>query len=531
MQKEQIAAAIGAGDTFLGSEFGSTRIKAVLTDLAHQPIASGSFDWENSLIDGIWTYSLDEIHQGLQQCFADLKKNVQETYGTSLKSVKSMGVSAMMHGFLVFDKDGHLLTPFRTWRNTITGEAAAALSERFRFNIPERWSIAHLYQVILNGEQYVPEIAYMTTLAGYIHFLLTGEKVLGVGDACGMFPIDSATGDYNKQFMASFETLISDKNFPWRLQDILPRVLFAGDAAGTLTAEGALLLDPTGDFQSGVPLCPPEGDAGTGMVATNSVAVNTGNVSAGTSIFAMAVLEKELSRYYPEIDMVTTPDGKPVAMVHCNNCTGDLDGWMRLFAEVLERFGVSPKKAALYDTLLLASFDGDEQCGGLMNYNYLSGESITGLTRGKPMFLREQNSRFTLPNFMKTQLFSCLATLRIGMNILYSEGVSLSAIAGHGGYYKTKETGARYTAAALKTPVTIMETAGEGGPWGIAVLAGFAAMRKEGESLSAYLDAHVFANAKKETVNPTAEDMACFDDFLARYQSWLPAQKAAALLE
>ena len=530
MQKKSIAAAVAAGETYLGMEFGSTRIKAVLTDLAHQPIASGSFDWENSLIDGIWTYSLDEVHRGLQQCFADLKKNVQETYGISLKSVKSMGVSAMMHGFLVFDKDGNLLTPFRTWRNTITGEAAAALSERFRFNIPERWSIAHLYQAILNDEVYVPEIAYMTTLAGYIHFLLTGEKVLGVGDASGMFPIDSATGDYDKHFMASFEELIAGKNYLWRLQDILPRVLFAGDTAGTLTAEGALLLDPTGDFQSGVPLCPPEGDAGTGMVATDSVAPRTGNVSAGTSIFAMVVLDRPLSRYYPEIDMVTTPDGKPVAMVHCNNCTGDLDGWIRLFGESLRAFGLDVPKAKLYDTLLLSALDGDENCGGLMNYNYLSGESITGFVSGKPMFLREQNSRFTLPNFMKTQLFSCLATLRIGMDILYREGVSLEAMACHGGYYKTRETGARFTAAALETPVTITKTAGEGGPWGMAVLAGFAASRAAGESLAGYLKEKVFFDAEKETTLPQTAEVESFRAFLTRYRQWLPAEQAAAQL-
>ena len=530
MQNESIAAAITRGETYLGMEFGSTRIKAVLTDLSNKPIASGSFDWENSLVDGVWTYSLDEIHNGLRQCFADLQKNVQTSYGVPLQTVKSMGVSAMMHGYLVFDKNGKLLTPFRTWRNTMTGEAAAFLSELFSFNIPERWSIAHLYQSILKEESHVADIAYLTTLSGYIHYLLTGEKVLGVGDASGMFPIDGEAKDYDQRYVERFEHLIAAKKYPWRLRSILPKVLYAGEQAGTLTKEGALLLDPSGSFAAGVPFCPPEGDAGTGMVATDSVAAHTGNVSAGTSIFAMVVLDRPLSRYYPEIDMVTTPDGKPVAMVHCNNCTGDLDGWIHLFGEVLHSFGVQVPKAQLYDTLLFCSFDGDDHCGGLMNYNYLSGESITGLTCGKPLFLREQNSSFTLPNFMKTQLFSCLATLRIGMDILYREGVSLDSMACHGGYYKTKETGTRFTAASLETPVTIMKTAGEGGPWGMAVLAGYAAERSETESLSEYLTEKVFVDAEKETTLPKTVDVNSFRAFLQRYRDWLDAEKTASKL-
>lgn len=528
MDTERIAEQISLGKTFLGLEFGSTRIKAVLTDFHHLPIASGAFDWENSLIDGVWTYGMDEILRGMRETFSSLKKDVLEKYGVPLKKTGAMGVSAMMHGYLVFDRNGKLLTPFRTWRNTMTAKAAAELSSLFSFNIPERWSIAHLYQSILNNEAHVGQIAYMTTLSGYIHYLLTGQKVLGVGDASGMFPIDSETGKYNQKMLQRFDKKIAHKGYAWKTEAILPRVLQAGERAGTLTAVGAKLLDFTGEFEAGVPFCPPEGDAGTGMTATNSVRVETGNVSAGTSIFAMIVLEKNPSSYYPEIDMVTTPDGKPVAMVHCNNCTGDLDGWMRLFGEAVDLFCPNVKKADLYDKILCTALDGDADCGGLMSYNTLSGESITGLSSGNPLFLRSQNSKFNLSNFIKTQLLSALCTLRIGMDILYREGVTMYAIAGHGGYFKTRQTGTKFMAAALNTPVKIMETAGEGGPWGMALLAAYMLNKKEGQSLADYLDSIVFADTKTEEILPSESDVEEFNHFLARYKNCLDLEKAAA---
>lgn len=528
MSKLTVAEAIQNGKTFLGIEFGSTRIKAVLTDYNHIPIASGFFDWENSLIDGIWTYSLDEVKKGLKDCFSSLKADIKDKYGIPFKTTAGIGISAMMHGYLVFDKNDKLLVPFRTWRNTITSESAKKLSALFKFNIPERWSIAHLYGAILKNEPHIKDIAFMTTLAGYIHYLLTGKKVLGVGDASGMFPIDSAAGTYNADMLTEFSSLDEVKKYPWNIEEIMPVVLYAGENAGTLTEEGAKLLDESGEFSAGIPFCPPEGDAGTGMVATDSVGVHTGNVSAGTSIFAMAVLDKELNSYYPEIDMVTTPDGKPVAMAHCNNCTGDLDSWIKLFGEALSMFGVTYKKYELYDKLLLSALNGDDDCGGLMNYNCLSGESMIGLTSGKPVFVKTQNSNFNVPNFIKTQLFSCLAALRIGMDILYREGVTLDSIAGHGGFFKTKETGARYMAAALNTPVRLLETAGEGGPWGIAVLAGYAVKRTDNEPLDSYLSKYVFADSETEITEVSEKEKKCFDAFLERYKKWLPIEETAS---
>ncbi|MBQ6164450.1 MAG: ATPase [Clostridia bacterium] len=522
-----IAKKIADGKTFLGIELGSTRIKAVLTDENGLPLASGAFDWENRLVDGIWTYGQDEILRGVRACYADLRKNVKKEYGVVLRSVMAMGVSAMMHGYLAFDKAGELLVPFRTWRNTCALAASQELSALFDFKIPARWSIAHLYRAIKEGEPHVEKIAYLTTLAGYIHYLLTGERVLGVGDASGMFPIDSETMDYDEGMLLKFDALIAEKRYPWKLKEILPRVLRAGEYAGKLTAEGAALLDETGALQAGIPLCPPEGDAGTGMVATDAVAPRTGNVSAGTSVFTMAVLDRPLKGWYPEIDVVATPDGAPVAMVHGNNCTGDIDAWIRLFGETLSLFGDEVKKSELYDKLLKAAFDGDKDVGGLMNYNYIAGEGVTKIPTGKPMFLRGENCSFNIANFMKAQLFGAVATIRVGMDILYREGVKLECIAGHGGYFKTKETGTRFMSAALGIPVKVMETAGEGGPWGMALLASYLINKKDGETLPQYLENRIFAGAASETVSPLPEDIESFGIFLERYKKWLPAEAEA----
>ncbi|MDR0552443.1 MAG: ATPase, partial [Spirochaetaceae bacterium] len=433
--------------TALGIELGSTRIKAVLIDENHAPVAQGSFDWENRLENGIWTYHLDDVWTGLQAAFRALRNDVKARCGAALESVGAIGISAMMHGYLPFDKNGKQLAEFRTWRNTTTAEAAKMLSLFFEFNIPQRWSIAHLYQAMLNGEPHTKEIAFLTTLAGYVHWKLTGKKVLGVGDASGMFPVDGT--NYSETMLSKCDEIFAKFNAPPKLRDILPVVLSAGDDAGTLTEEGALLLSPDGAFKAGIPLCPPEGDAGTGMTATNSIAERTGNVSAGTSIFAMLVLEKPLSKRYEEIDMVTTPTGKPVAMVHCNNCTGDLDGWTRLFGEAAALFGAQVEKSALYDALYNKTLEGDADCGGLLNYNYFSGEPITGLKTGRPLFMREPDAKFNLANFMRCQIFSALATLRLGMDILLNENVKITALRGHGGLYKTEGVGQKITAAAL----------------------------------------------------------------------------------
>ncbi|MBQ6020458.1 MAG: ATPase [Clostridia bacterium] len=498
-----------------------------MTDENGAPLASGAFDWENSLVDSIWTYGQDEILRGVRACYADLRENVKKEYGEAPSSFAAMGVSAMMHGYLAFDKNGELLVPFRTWRNTVAAGAAAELSERFDFKIPARWSVAHLYRAIQENEPHVEKIAHLTTLAGYIHYLLTGERVLGVGDASGMFPVDAVTMDYDAGMLEKFDALVADKHYPWKLKDILPRILTAGEPAGTLTADGATLLDDIGALKAGVPMCPPEGDAGTGMVATDAVAPRTGNVSAGTSVFAMAVLDRPLKGWYPEIDVVATPDGAPVAMVHGNNCTGDIDAWIRLFGETFSLFGVEAKKSELYDKLLKAAFDGDRDVGGLMNYNYIAGEGVTKIPTGKPMFLRGENCHFNIANFMKAQLMGAVATIRVGMDILYREGVTLDCIAGHGGYFKTKETGTRYMSAALGIPVKVMETAGEGGPWGMALLASYLINKKDGETLPEYLGSRVFASASSETVAPLPEDIESFGIFLERYKKWLPAEAEA----
>lgn len=514
-------------ETALGIEFGSTRIKSVLVDLNGSPLASGSFDWENSYKNGVWTYSLDEVFEGLRASFAALKKSVYDKYGVKLETVGSMGISGMMHGYLAFDKDGAQLAEFRTWRNTITAEAAEKLSALFDFNIPQRWSIAHLYQAILNGEEHVDRVDFIATLAAYVHYRLTGERVIGVGEASGMFPIDSSINDYDAAMLDKFDGCVADKGFPWRLRDILPRVLVAGERAGTLTAEGAAMLDPTGEFRPGVPMCPPEGDAGTGMVATNSVAVRTGNVSAGTSIFLMVVLEKALSKLYPEIDMVTTPSGKPVAMVHCNNCSGEIDAWAGLFTSMCSALGMDISIYKVLDKMFESALSGDKDCGGLVAFNYLSGEVITGLDSGKPLFLRGPESKFNLPNFARAQLCSAAATLSIGMEILADEHVKIDKLLGHGGYFKAPLAGQKIMAAALEAPVSVMKTAGEGGPWGIALLASYMQNKAEGETLEAFLDSRVFSNEDAFEVKPDPEDIAGFKKFLDNYKKSLPVEKAA----
>ena len=519
---------ISSGQAVLGIEFGSTRIKAVLIDENHAVLASGSHEWENRLENNIWTYSLEDIWTGLTDCYRDMAEDVQKKYGVDVEKLAAIGFSGMMHGYMAFDEKGELLVPFRTWRNTITGEAAEKLTEVFDYHIPQRWSIAHLYQAILNGEEHVKDVQFFTTLAGYIHWKMTGEKVLGVGEASGMFPIDIETADFNQRMIGQFDELVADKGYPWKLGEIMPKVLRAGEAAGVLTEEGARLLDPSGKLQAGIPMCPPEGDAGTGMVATNSVARRTGNVSAGTSVFGMVVLEKELSKAYPEIDLVTTPAGDLVAMVHCNNCTSDLNAWVNLFKEFAEAFGVEVDMNKLFGTLYNKALEGDADCGGLLAYNYFAGEDITGFTEGRPLFARMPDSKFSLANFMRLHLYSSLSTLKIGMNILLKqEHVEMDQILGHGGLFKTKGVGQRILAAALDVPVSVMETAGEGGAWGIALLAQYMIKKGEGETLDQYLNEKVFAGMTGEKMDPVPEDVKGFDEFIRLYTAGLPIEAAA----
>lgn len=520
--------AILEGKTALGIEFGSTRIKAVLVGEDNTPLASGSHEWENRLDNGIWTYTLDDIWSGLQDCYRDMAEDVKKQYGVTLTKIGALGFSAMMHGYMAFDEKGELLVPFRTWRNTITEEAAEKLTKEFNYNIPQRWSIAHLYQAILNKEEHVKDIAFFTTLAGYVHWKLTGEKVLGVGDASGMFPIDSATKDYDAAMVEKFDALTAPCGFSWKLKDILPKSLSAGEDAGTLTAEGAKLLDVSGNLEAGIPVCPPEGDAGTGMVATNSVAVKTGNVSAGTSVFAMIVLEKPLKSVHTEIDLVTTPTGEAVAMAHCNNCTSDLNAWVGLFREFAENFGIEVDMNKLFSVLYNKALEGNPDCGGLLAYNYFSGEGITHFDEGRPLFARTPDSKFNLANFMRAHLFSALATLKDGLDILLKEeNVKIDKIYGHGGLFKTPVVGQRIMAAAIDTPVSVMETAGEGGAWGIAVLASYMKNKAEGESLSSFLNDKVFGDAAGITEEPIAEDVKGFDEFLKTYNEGLAIEKAA----
>jgi sugar (pentulose or hexulose) kinase len=520
--------AITQGRTALGIELGSTRIKAVLIGPDHTPIGVGSHDWENQFVDRIWTYSLDAVWSGLQSCYAALAADVRQRHGVELTSVGSLGVSAMMHGYLAFDSGGELLTPFRTWRNTNTGDAAERLTAEFGHNIPHRWSIAHLYQAILNGEDHVGRIGHLTTLAGYVHWKLTGRQVLGIGDASGMFPIDVTAGGYDEAMLATFDRLASEAGVDLRVADLLPAILRAGEPAGELTADGAALLDPTGRLRPGAPMCPPEGDAGTGMVATNSVAPRTGNVSAGTSVFAMVVLERELSRVHRELDVVTTPAGDLVAMVHCNNGASELNAWVGVFAEFAAVLGAEADPSTVFETLFTAALRGAPDCGGLLAYNYLSGEPITGLEEGRPLFLRSPDGVFDLATFMRTHLFASLATLRIGMDVLLKvEGVQLDRMFAHGGLFRTRGVAQRFLAAAIDTPVSVGEVAAEGGAWGIAVLAAFRAGRASGQGLAEYLSTQVFGNSKLETAEPDPADVAGFDAFIRRYVAALPVERAA----
>ena len=519
---------ISSGSAVLGLEFGSTRIKSVLIGPDHIPLATGSHEWENDLKDGIWTYSEQAIREGLQSCYADLKRNVRSRYGVVLKQVAAIGVSAMMHGYLAFDGDMRLLVPFRTWRNTITEEASEKLTEAFSFNMPQRWSLSHLYQAILSNETHVPQIRFLTTLAGWAHYWLTGRKVLGVGDASGMMPIDPDTLDYDQTMMRTFDRLIADRNYPWHLRDILPEVLCAGEEAGCLTPEGARLLDPTGDLKHGCPVCPPEGDAGTGMVATNSVRPRTGNVSAGTSIFSMVVLEKKLSRIYPEIDLVTTPSGQPVGMVHCNSCSSDINAWVSLFGEFAEMMGIDVSSGELYEKLFKKAMEGDPTGGGMVSFNYFAGEPVTGVTVGRPLMVRQPNAQFNLANFMRVHLYASMETLKYGMEILNREKVAIDRIYGHGGLFKTEGVAQNILAAAIHAPVTVMKTAGEGGPWGMALLAEYSLKREESESLEDYLQNRVFDKMEQNTVSPDPIDEAGFDTYMRQFIACLPIEKAAA---
>ena len=518
---------IKEGKTVLGIEFGSTRIKAVLIDEKHTPIATGNYDWENKLDHHIWTYSLEDVWKGLQGCYQDLTRDVQEKYGVKITKIKAVGISGMMHGYMAFDKEDHLLVPFRTWRNTITEEASEKLTDLFQYHIPQRWSIAHLYQAILNQEEHVSRVAFFTTLAGYVHWKLTGKKVLGVGEASGMFPIDIRTKKFNQRMIEQFDTLIAPKGFGWKLEELLPQVLVAGEHAGELTQEGAKLLDPTGSLQAGAMMCPPEGDAGTGMTATNSVARRTGNVSAGTSVFAMAVLEKDLKNVYPELDLVTTPAGDLVAMVHCNNCTSDLNAWVNIFDEFAESAGMKLDKNELFGILYRKALEGDADCGGLLAYNYFSGEHITGFEEGRPLFVRTPDSKFNLANFMRVNLLTSLGALKIGLDILLKkEGVKLDELKGHGGLFKTPEVGQRIMAAAVDTPVSVMKTASEGGAWGIALLAAYM-QEKRAETLEEYLAKKVFAGQEAVVLAPDPKDVEGFNQFIALYKAGFSIERAA----
>lgn len=516
------------GKAVLGIELGSTRIKAVLVNEQNQPIASGSHEWENQLVNNIWTYSEEAIWAGIQDSYRDMVRDVKEKYGVPVKKLAAIGFSAMMHGYMPFNADGELLVPFRTWRNTMTEKASEELTDLFQYHIPQRWSIAHLYQAMLNQEPHVKDITFMTTLEGYVHWKLTGEKVLGVGEGSGMFPIDMEIKNYDRTCLEAFDKLAAPYGFPWKLEEILPKVLLAGEEAGRLTEEGAKLLDTTGELEAGIPFCPPEGDAGTGMVATNSIAKRTGNVSAGTSVFSMVVLERPLSKVYPEIDLVTTPTGNLVAMVHCNNCTSDLNAWVNLFKEFAEAMGMKVDMNQLFGTLYHKAMEGDADCGGLLAYNYFSGEHITGFEEGRPMFVRTPESKFNLANFMRVNLFTSLGALKTGMDILLKEeGVKLDKILGHGGLFKTKGVGQNLLAGAIDTPVSVMETAGEGGAWGIAVLASYLVNKEEGESLEDYLNNKVFAGQEGEEVQPDERDVRGFDEFMVRYKEGLAIERAA----
>ncbi|MCL2213913.1 MAG: FGGY-family carbohydrate kinase [Treponema sp.] len=542
MKTEQV---INEGRTALGIELGSTRIKAVLLNTSggetnYKPVAAGSYDWENRLENGLWTYRLDDVWKGLLASYRCLASDVKEHYGINITTIGAIGISAMMHGYLVFDKDGRQLAQFRTWRNTTTEKAASVLTEKFQFNIPLRWSIAHLYQAMLNKEDHVKDVDFFTTLAGYVHWKLTGEKVIGIGDASGMFPIDNVTQNYDSAMLNQFSALASVYNYNWDIKDILPKILKAGEEAGTLTDEGALLLSPDGSLKPGaakqnIPFCPPEGDAGTGMIATNSIKERTGNISAGTSVFAMIVMEKKLSKVYPEIDIVATPAGKPVAMVHGNNCTSDIDAWIRLFNEILESAGITLSKTDLYRLFYSKALEAEINSGGLLSYNFFSGEPLAGVDEGRPLFVRFADSSFTLANFMRTILFSALGTLKLGIDILEKEQVRIDSLLGHGGFFKTREAGQRFMAAAFNTPVSVMEDSSncglstEGGAWGIALLAAFMQQNKnEKLSLDRFLSENVFAGLASVKLEPNADDVKSFNMFMEHYKAGLIIEKSAA---
>ncbi len=526
MVNRKVVNAIEAGEVSLGIELGSTRIKAVLIDGSNTVVAQGDFGWENKLIDGIWTYSLVEIWNGISVCYTALKRDVEEKYKVKLTNIKNIGVSAMMHGYMVFDKDDNQLVPFRTWRNTNQQHASEKLRELFQYPIPQRWSVSHLYQAILNEESHVQEISFQTTLAGYIHYMLTGEKVMGIGEASGMFPIDINTKSFNKSFLNKFDELISQYQLPWKYEDLLPEVKLAGEVAGTLTESGSLLLDPSGELQPGSKLCPPEGDAGTGMVATNSVAKRTGNVSAGTSVFAMIVLEEELGKLHEELDLVTTPNGNLVGMVHCNNCTSNLNSWIDMFDEVVSMFGLEVSKNDLYTKLFKRALEGDLDAGGLLSYEYLSGEHITKFEEGRPVFISKPDSTMNLANFMRCSLYSSLGALKIGLDILLKEErVKIDKIYGHGGFFKTEEVGQRIMSQATNSPVSIMENAGEGGAWGIAILAQY--LNNTERSLEDYLDENVFASSRTVTVEASHDEVIGFERFMDKYKCGLPIERAA----
>ena len=519
---------IEAGRAILGIEFGSTRIKAVLVDEANVPIAQGSHEWENQLVNGLWTYTTESIWFGLQSCYADLRANVLKKYEVEIEHLAAIGISAMMHGYMAFDKTNKIQVPFRTWRNTNTGAAAAELSSLFKFNIPLRWSISHLYQYILDEEPHVPDITFLTTLAGYVHWKLTGEKVLGIGDASGMIPVDPKTKTYSAEMVSKFDALIAPKKYKWKLEDILPKVLVAGQNAGYLTEEGVRRLDITGHLKAGVPFCPPEGDAGTGMVATNAVKPRTGNVSAGTSSFSMIVLEKDLAKPHEVIDIVTTPDGSPVAMVHCNNCTSDLNAWVGIFKEFEELLGVPVDMGKLFGTLYNHAMTGDTDCGGLVSYNFISGEPVVGLAEGRPMLVRHALDKFNLANFMRANLYASVAVLKVGNDILFNEeNVKVDRITGHGGLFKTKGVGQRVLAAALDSPISVMETAGEGGAWGMALLAAFLVNNAAKRNLPDYLEDVVFAGNEGEEIAPTSDEVEGFNRYLKNYMRMLPAEAKA----
>ncbi len=516
----------------LGIELGSTRIKGVLIDESHQVIASGAYAWENRLENGVWTYKLEDAVAGVRACYSELRDDVLKKYGQPLRRVAAIGISGMMHGYLAFDKDMRQLAPFRTWRNTITAPAAAELTELFKFNIPQRWSIAHLYQAILYKETHVGEIDYLTTLSGYIHYLLTGQRVMGIDEASGMFPYDDEAKDFDADRMAQFNNLIAPYGFSWTLRDILPKVLDAGTQAGTLTAEGAALLDETGTLESGIPMCPPEGDAGTGMIATGAVLPRTGSISAGTSAFSLQVLERPLKNYYPEIDVVATPSGKTVAMAHTNTCTSEIDAWVNLIADAAGAMGWPVDKNELYPAMYRKALEGDPDCSGIIAFNYFAGEPLTGTETGRPMLVRLPDSRLSIANLMRSQLYGAIATLKIGMDMLArEEQVESDRLLGHGGFFKTPGVGQQILADALNVPISTMETAGEGGPWGMALLAAYLCRKADGETMEDYLMNKVFRDARSTVLQPDAAGVAGFQSYLQRYKACVPAQQAAEKLK